>query len=222
VTAYQRAVRLWRTIGDPAEELKTLQGLARAQRDSGDSAGALESLSQALKLSEGEQRQATRAEILRTIATVYFRTGSAPPTLKYATEALEISRSRSDQTGVAEALLIIGDVYYQLSGEFDNAVGAYAEAYGIFEALKNRRGQGQAMLYLAQVDSDLNDFSQAFDRAQQAKRFLALPATILGQARSSALRGHILSSTGAKQEALNLFEEVKSTLAANPDSKRRS
>ena len=217
LTAYQRALRIWRTIADPAEELRTLQGLARVLRDSGDSAKALEYLSQALKLSEGEQRQVARAEILRTIATVHFRSGSAGPTLEYATQALEISRSRSDQPGVAEALIIIGDMHYQFSGQFDKAAGAYMEAYGIFETLKDRRGQAQAMLYLAQVDSDRNDFSQAFDRGKQAQALFGSVGDKLGAARSSALLGHILSCTGNKQEALNLFEEVKSTLAVNPE-----
>src|SRR5262249_33006763 len=39
----------------------------------------------------------------------------------------------------------------------------------------------------------------------------------LGKARSASLLGHILSSTGRKQEALDLFEEARSVLTQSED-----
>jgi CHAT domain-containing protein/tetratricopeptide (TPR) repeat protein len=212
---YQQALGIWRAIGDRVEEMRTLQSAGTLHRDSGNSREALEYFESALELAKAEKLEIDRAEILRAIGTVHFRNGNPSRALEYCSRALEISRSVSDQNGIAEGMVVDGDVHYQITGDFNKAADAYSQAYAIWTALHYRRGQAQSLLYLAQLDSDRNEFKQAFDRGQQARSLFEDMGDDLGRAKSSALLGHVLSSTGRKQEALDLFEESRSVLSGD-------
>ncbi len=213
------ALRLWRELGNPANEVASLSGLGLALRELGSYRDALAVTEEAWAL---QQRLSPEPEIegdlLNNIGYVHFSQGKPGPALDFYRRALERRRLLPHGRKVIETLINIASVHSD-QGRFEEALTGYREA------LELARRQEQPTR-LAKIYGNIAGVRIQQGKYQEAIRTYleALPTAVRNHDRpwqglfhlnlSSAYQrvGDSPSALDHLRQALVIFEEI-----GNPD-----
>jgi len=127
LTQYEKALALWREVGDRRGEAKALNGIGKVHDALGQKQKALEYYEIALLIAHEVGNRRGEAETLSNIGSVYDDLGEKQKALEYYQRALPALHEMGDRRGEAETLIDIGSVYDDL-GEKQKALEYYERA----------------------------------------------------------------------------------------------
>ncbi|HEY9602366.1 MAG TPA: tetratricopeptide repeat protein [Allocoleopsis sp.] len=164
---FQKALVIFRDIGDKVAQRKTLNNIAIVYDSLGQYPKAIESYQQLLVLVRDMNDKAGEGTALNNIAAIYSSQGQYPNALEFYQQALAIFRAINDTAGERTALNSIAIVHRKL-GQNAEALESYQQLLALVRAIKDRAGEGTTLNNIAVVYRELNQYPQALNFFEQA------------------------------------------------------
>jgi len=190
----QRAVDVWRSIGDPGRTAAALNDVAVCLNNLGDPAGALERYMEALPLQRSTGNRASEGNLLNNIGRAYSVLGHHQQALDYLEQALPVRVETGDRLGQAITLNNLG-LERGLLGEPDRARQYHEQALQLYRDENDVRGAANGLNNLGVDYYALREFDRARNYFEQA---LALDQTT-GDVRLEGTHLHNIGTTYADQ-----------------------
>jgi len=132
----------------------------RVEIRSGNPQGALQSLDQALRITEQSGNEEARARVLNAIGVAYMDMNQPDEALEQYQDALEIRRQLDDQRGTADTLNNIGRIQAG-TGDLDGAFESYNAALSIRREIGDRDGIGGSLIDIGNLHGDRGEWDDA-------------------------------------------------------------
>ncbi|MQA84256.1 MAG: tetratricopeptide repeat protein [Streptosporangiales bacterium] len=201
-TAHERAVTLWRDLGDRAGQARAQLELSTIRWRTGHYDEALQQAADALALSHETGNRHVEAESLDRIGLVYWHVGRYLDALQHFEQARDIYRDVGDRQGEADTLSHTGAVSWHVA-RYDEALSHAQGALELYRAVGDRRGERNA---LNNVGDMLLRSGRYADALQHYEKALAIVHDIGGPQQEAILLnnvGVVYSYTGDHQRALD-------------------
>jgi len=198
---FQKAVNLYRDLGDRRGRSNTLIGLGDIFREQGNYSDAeiyynsADSIKEAMKDNQGKAYCYTR------MGSVYELRGNYPKALEYDLVALSIFEKSGDKHGVADNLENIGAIYQKL-GDYSNAQDYYTRALGICEQMGFKTGIANCLEKSGTIYQIMGNYAKALDCYNKALFKYDALGDKLGNARILTAIGNTYAVQGNYPRAL--------------------
>jgi tetratricopeptide (TPR) repeat protein len=195
----EKALAIYRQLGDRRGEATTLNSIANFQDDQDRFADALQSYAQAFVLLQDLDDPTSAARVQQSIATeqsIITRL-SSPATQSLPKHELDAN---------ASAFLKDGDSQYQ-EGRDADALHSYQEALAAFERLRDPEGQAKALMSIAMVQGK-TQYADAQRAEQQAAALFRQQGDLVGEASTLNNMGAVEGVHGQYALALGSFEQA--------------
>jgi CHAT domain-containing protein/Tfp pilus assembly protein PilF len=181
----QRALEIWRRIGDHEWEIRTLSALAVTEGVLGDDERALQTLLTAQEIARKYRKNAkdrtAEAEMVGNIGSAYLWLGKTKKALKYYTKALEIDRETGNRVGAASLMNSIGRIYVDM-GRYHDALELHEKALAIMTEMGNLIGEASTISCIARVQWHLGEKEKSMETFRESLARSRLAGHIPGQA----------------------------------------
>lgn len=157
---FEKALPLWKTLGDAPGFYRTLGGLANVIYYQGDYATAEPLYTEVLELSRQGGKPQDIARALNNSGLVAVGRGRHSEALALFEESLQLRRTLGDRLGQGTILGNLVDVYAEL-GRYDDAWQAAEESRIIGEEFSEPLMLGYAWLHIYRLARDEGDFARA-------------------------------------------------------------
>ncbi len=167
---YQKALAIYRKIGDRVNEgaVLRLMGEAYADRaDRDDYSQALQLYQQALDVHQKIPDKKEIGKTLNDIGNVYQKQGKYPEALARYQRSLDIWQELGDKEREGEMLNNFGVVYLS-QGRYRDALKAYEQAKLIFTMLGKKKNVATALDNIGLVRTELGQYDKARENYRQA------------------------------------------------------
>lgn len=178
---YNRALEVWKTIGNKTREAMTILGTGQIYSDLGESQKAFDYFDQALGISEKARDNVGKAAILNCIGGLHYVLRNYDKALHYYTRALSINKAIHDGDGEAQVRNNIGLVHANL-GNNRKALEYYDKALRLQMAIGNKSGQGTTLNNMGLAYRGIGDNQKAVRYYNEAMSILG----VVGDKRSEA------------------------------------
>jgi len=204
----QQALALWRQLGSPAGEGRSLNSLALIHLGQVNVAQARKELEPARNLLHAAGDTEGEAYALVYLQGVYYDLGDIGKAREYAQQALELSRTDRRQAVEGSALYNLARID-KLRGDLETALKSFEENLAVVRRLGGRESEVARVLQaLGSVYFDLGDLDQALSYFQQSLEASVKLKDLELQARLKNHIGLVLYLRGDRQEALRKYGEA--------------
>jgi CHAT domain-containing protein/tetratricopeptide (TPR) repeat protein len=185
----QRAVELWRKVGDASAESRTLNKLGTVLYQSGRYEEARDAFTRAENLARAAADRRAEGEAISGAGSSSYRRGEIQTAIEQLTQALGIWKSLDDKRAEANANNNLGVFSYAI-GEWQAAIGYYLRTLDLVRALGDRKGEASALNNLGVIYDALGQPQLAMRRLEAARRLfqatgdrrsLALTLVVIGR-----------------------------------------
>ncbi|MGA9997424.1 MAG: CHAT domain-containing tetratricopeptide repeat protein, partial [Pyrinomonadaceae bacterium] len=205
IEQYERALDLWRALGDARGEGYTLCGIGRTYKALGKLPEAIQYLSQSLSRLQDIQDVSGQAFVLNEMGAAHRDLGNPMNALDYYDQALELRRSIGDQGGQAQLLNNIGQVSSNI-GRQKKAIENLELALTMWRALGDRSQEMNTLNNIANAYADMGYMTEASEKFKEVLSFCR-------ETGDCRLEPYVLNSLGIiydtwsePQEALKQYE----------------
>jgi tetratricopeptide (TPR) repeat protein/transcriptional regulator with XRE-family HTH domain len=209
VTRHATAVQAARQIGDRTGEALALTDLGDVRRITGDFAGAVRDLQEALGIYRDLGDRPGEALALANLGNTRRMAGDYPDAVRDLQEALDICRDLGDQPRRTNVLIIHGQAL-QAAGDYPAAAQDLREALDIYRDLGDRGGQASALINLGTGEWLTGDYPGAVRDLQEALGICRELGDRLGQVNALTWLGVVRRLTGDYPGAARDLEEALS------------
>jgi CHAT domain-containing protein/Flp pilus assembly protein TadD len=203
---YERALELYRDIGDQAVEIRILNSLGDTSWWLGDFPQALSYAEASLNLSRELGNASGEAEALRDIGDVYDSLGDYQEALEVYEQSLTITRELGDRAGEANTLNNIGIVYRQL-GKYPEAIAQYEASLVITRELGDRAGEAQTLNNIGIVYRLLGKYPEAIAQYEASLAITREIGDRATEAKTLNNIGIVYESLGKYPEAIDYYAQ---------------
>ena len=217
VEQYERALRIYKAIGNLQGEGRTLNHIASAQENLGRAVLARELHKQALVIVRDIGDRKAEADSLNGLAWIAHTLGQQEEALSYYEQALRIYREAGNQIGESDALNGIG-LILQIMGKKQQSFQLVEQALRLRQEIGDRGGEGRTLNNLGLIYADLEQEEQAYECYKQS--FLIRKETGDRNGEGVVLynigklyfkHGRFTPALACWLQARRIFEEVRST-----------
>lgn len=207
-TSYERALALWRSLGDAGGEAIVLANLAFVAESEGDVDGAIRL---ALGAVDGHRRVGDAVEEGRVhgqLGMLYRRAGLEDLAVAHVEQALAVHRANGARQLLGIALLTLGNLHTHRS-RFPAARRCYEEALAEFRAVGDRRGVVAALGNLGTIEKEAGWYDRALDWLSAAD---GAAVGLEGPQAHVAYLGLVLADLGRIDEGLAIVHRALAQL----------
>ena len=205
VARFQRALGLYREIGDRPGEGAALGNLGNAYGLLGEPRRAIEYYEQDLAIAREISDQRGEGAALGNLGNAHHLLGEPRRAIEHYEQDLAIARTRGDRLGEGGALGNLGNVHADL-GEPQRAIEYYKQQLAIARAIGDRLGEGGALGNLGTVYAELGDQRRAIQHHEQ---HLAIASDIgdrWGEGNALGNLANAYAALGEPQRAIEHYE----------------
>ncbi len=204
IVRLERALVLWRALGDPVGEAETQGELFDVYYDLGDTAKMQAAADQALALWRGTGRKREEGRALSQVGLAAYTAYDKPKALESYLAALSIHEAIADLYWESETLNRLG-WYYRWVGDRPKAIEYYERALPLRADANDRPGQSRVLSDLGLAHYELGDVAAAIEDFERALA-LTSPEREPGRiANILARMGMIYNGTGEYQKSTEVF-----------------
>ncbi|MCY6493851.1 CHAT domain-containing tetratricopeptide repeat protein [Leptolyngbya sp. GGD] len=156
-----------RTLRSPTIESPLLAVLGYAYASVGDTQKGKASVEQGLAIAQKLKNPYLESLALSRLSYVYINRNDYSKALQLAQQSLQIAQTLKSPPLAVDAQYHLGEIYNVL-GDYKKSREYYEQVLATFKQLNNRRGEGVALLILAQNAFNQGNPSTTIDQAQQA------------------------------------------------------
>jgi len=206
IAKWEKALNLYREIGDRSGETRTLNHIGKVYSDWGEKQKALDYYNQSLSLSReiGDRQQ--EALTLHNMGNDYSVLGEKPKALDYYNHSLALSQEIGNRQQEAYNFLSIGMIYAEL-GEKPKALDYYHYSLSLSQEIGDRRWQALTMIALGNLYSGLGEQQKALDYYSQSLPLSRAIKDRIPEAFALICAGRVYSELGEKQTALDYYNQ---------------
>ena len=205
--ALNRALEIFRAIGNRHGEAGALAELGVVRRVNGDIEGAGDALNRALEIFRATGHRDAEANALTELGRVQQLLGNLAGAGDGLARALEIFRTSGRRHGEANALTLLGLVR-RVNGDLEGAGDALRRALEIFRAIGHRHGEAYALTELGTVRRLAGDRTAAVDTHPRALEIFRAIGHRHGEAWALNHYAAALAAAGRGPEALALYRQA--------------
>ncbi|MEM9220197.1 MAG: tetratricopeptide repeat protein [Cyanobacteria bacterium P01_F01_bin.150] len=203
---FEKALVLYREVGDRQSEGRTLNGLGIIADDFGQHIQALDYYQQALAISREIGDRAGEGATLNNIGLIYDNLGDAAQALDYYQQSLESKREIGDRAGEGITLNNIGKIY-NLLGDYPQALDYYQQALEISREIGDRAGEGTILNNIGTIYNSLGDYPQSLDYYQQSLEISREIGDHAGEGVTLNNIGEIYRKFGNYSQSLDYYQQ---------------
>jgi len=207
IREYEKALELWRSLGDKYWEAATLNSIGVVHYELGQKQHSLEFYKQSLTVREllGDSRH--KASVLENIGLVYHDLREYPTALQYYKPALVIYKALDDKRGEGDVLKWIGVIHYKL-GDKSQALASFKDALPAAEAAADQPVIAELLNNLGLVYSDLNETTKALEFYNRALPLFKELRNQSAEAITLKNLGNLYRKLGESQKALTHYQQA--------------
>ncbi|MFN0102581.1 MAG: CHAT domain-containing protein [Bryobacteraceae bacterium] len=153
-------------------------------------AAAIPHLIGALEIFRGIPDRFSEGHVVQRLSRAHLAMGEMDPSIRYNREALALAKSLGDVRGEAAALRNSGAIDHARRA-WPSAIESLNESKSLFERIRNRDGEADALLALANVYFDAGDSRAALAQVEDALRLIESQRSKVA---SNRLRGSYFAS----------------------------
>ncbi|WNZ44092.1 tetratricopeptide repeat protein [Leptolyngbya boryana CZ1] len=203
---FQKALVLFREVGDRVGEGDALHAIGVASTHLNQYLEALNSYNQALVIRKELRDREGEGRTLGNIGLIYDYLTENTKALEFFSRGLAILREIGDSEGESAVLGNIGNFYYRLS-QYPKALNFYNEALIKHRESGNLKGEGNMLSAIGLTYSSLSRYPEALDSYNQALIKRRESGDLQGEGVTLNGIGLIHSYLGQNLEALKFFEQ---------------
>ncbi|MBD2459957.1 tetratricopeptide repeat protein [Oscillatoria sp. FACHB-1407] len=203
----QRALEIYRQIGNRMGEGIMLSNLGQVYDTMGQYPQALESYQQALSTHRDISNRSGESNALNGIGLVYSSLGQYPQALEFYQQALVINQHLGNRSGEATNLNNIGSVYDNL-GQYPRALEYYQQSLTISYDLGDRESEATSLNNFGLLYNNLGQSVRALDYYQQALTINRDLGDRTSEATNLNNIGAVYAALGDYSQALEQFQQV--------------
>jgi CHAT domain-containing protein/tetratricopeptide (TPR) repeat protein len=211
---YERALTLWRSLGDSTQQAITSARLGRLRFDQGRISEALERYGEALRLAAAVDRPGLEISLLNDRSSAWRLRGRPEQARADATRALELARAAGNRREATVALNNLA-LLHRLEGDPWQALGLYEQALAGWRALGGRGDEAVTLhnlaatyLFVHQLSEARATFEQALDLRRQVGDRGGEAVTLTALAKVQSLTGELEAARESLLAALALRRTV--------------
>lgn len=203
----ERAVSMWRALGDRDEEALALYQLGGIARRRGDNRKNLERYAAALEASRAAGDPQLEARLLDGIALAKIFTGDPAAASELLANSIALARGAGDAQTENEALNTLGWAE-TLLGRYQKAIDLYRRAIALGQSRGDRRSEAWPTVGLAFAYLRLGETAKALATYERALTLWESLGDRNGQIVTLEDTGFLYWSTGDPRRALELYERA--------------
>lgn len=201
-----RALQIWRELGNRRKEGLTLNIFGSIADNLGDYSQAKSSYGQALEIARECGDRLSEGKVLNNLGLIASHEGDYRLTNEYYEQSLVILKQIGYQKGEGVLLQNIGIIFAQ-TGDITNARLHFEQALAISQQVGDRYSEARLLHNLGCAAGDQSDFRAArsyFERALVMNREMGIPHSV---AQTLGNLGALLHDMGEFDQARSSFEE---------------
>ena len=206
---FDRALKIYREIGDRGGEGTTLYDLGRVYNVLGKRKEALKHFEEALRILREVGNRKGEAKTLSSIGRVYNTQGKKEEALSRYEEALSIYREIGDRGGQGILLDHLGWIFNAL-GKKEEALEYSEQALKLLREVRDREGEGKLLISLGRIYMALGKREQALKHYEEALSIHREVGDRGGEGRVLDNLGRAYMTLGKREAALKYYEEALS------------
>lgn len=210
---FEKAARIFKEIGDKANQGKSLLGAGLMKNLLGENDEALEIYLQALEIFRAAGEKSLEARALNNLGSLYDELGDKEKALEYHLQALPLRKIVNDKSGEARTLNAIGAIYLDL-GERQKALEHLEKSLTIRKGLGERLEQAITLNNIGRVYDDLGEKEKAFEYLSQSLVLRRSVGDKIGEARTLNNLGLTFDDT-EPQKSIEYFQKAIEIFTAN-------
>ncbi len=209
IPLYEKAVTLWRELGNPVGEAQAAYCAGILYRDLDDAEKARRSFVHAAQLFEQLNDRKTQAYVFNDLGLTLAQLGDSKQARHYLQQARELNRESNDPYLEAITLNNYG-LMFHFGGDLARAKQYYEEALVLFRQLEELAEQANTIGNIAGIYYAWGDPDPAFEHFEQS---LSLARILDDKEKELATLGNMATlhlATGNLKKALTLYVEILS------------
>jgi len=204
--SFERALPMWRKVGDQSGEAETLQELAGLYNNAGDNEKALKYLADALRLFQSASDRRGEALALTDTGSIQSDLGENQKALEYLSRALEIRQTLGDRASEGETVEVIAGIY-ENTEHFAQALENYNRALTLGREVGDRDLEAAVLDDIGVLYHDQDEMQKSLEYHTQALLLKRLLLDKFGEAQTLNSIGSVYSSLGEKKKAGEYFDQ---------------
>ena len=215
--SWQRALTIYREIGDRQGEANSLHGLGIAYDKLGDYRKAIENHQQSLVIKREIGDRSGVANSLGNLGIAYDKLGDYRKAIENHQQNLTIARKIGDRESEANSLGNLGTAYYNL-GDYPKAIENYQQSLTIAREIGDHFGEANSVNGLGIAYDKLGYYPKAIENYQQSLTIAREIGDHFGEANSLGNLGVAYGNLGDYPKAIDFHQQ---SLAIDQEIKDR-
>ncbi|NEQ09212.1 MAG: tetratricopeptide repeat protein [Moorea sp. SIO4E2] len=204
--SWQKALTIYREIGDRSGEAKSLGSLGNAYHALGNYPKAMENYQQSLTIARAIGDRSGEAYSLNGLGNAYYFLGDYPKAIENHQQSLTIARAIGDRSGVANSLNGLGIAYYFL-GDYPKAIEYHQQSLTIALEIGYCSGLANSLNNLHIAYQNLGDYPKAIEYLQQSLAIAREIGDRSGVANSLGNLGNTYEDLGDYPKAIEYHQQ---------------
>src|SRR5262245_49253161 len=205
IANYERALALWRELGERREEIGILQILGNQHSQLGDLQIALNYRSQALQIAQAISDSYEEANSLVGLGSLYKDSGNYQKALDSYSRARMIFASSSSKFGEALAIEAIG-VIYLLLGDPRRAIENFTQALPALSSVGDKSREVNALNNLGSAHRKLREPKKALEYQNRALAIARESGDAMSEAQTLGYKGDVYVALGRPRQAFDCYD----------------
>ncbi|MQY06556.1 AfsR/SARP family transcriptional regulator [Actinomadura macrotermitis] len=164
---HERAVRIWRDLGDEAAMMRALADLAEIAWRSGDHERALSAAGEGLEIARARRDRRATAGFLDRFGLVHWHRSEYDVATGYFERALAAYRESGERRGEAEVLDHMGIVLWH-QGRYADAIARMEAALALYESEGYLHGQQMTLHNIGRVENSIGRYEEAIGHYERS------------------------------------------------------
>ncbi|WP_293069719.1 CHAT domain-containing tetratricopeptide repeat protein [Moorena sp. SIO4A5] len=204
--SWQKALTIYREIGDQQGEANSLENLGIVYDNLGDYRKAIENYQQSLVIKREIGDRKGVANSLNNLGVAYYNLGNYPKAIEYYQQTLTIAREIGNRSGQASSLGNLGNAYLSL-GDYPKAIEYQQQSLVIKREIGDRQGVANSLNNLGLAYNNLGDYPKAIENFQQSLKIARDIGDRSGVANSLGNLGLAYQNLGDYPKAIEFHQQ---------------
>lgn len=206
IEKYEAALKLWRDVGERAEEAETLERLGVVHYYLSQYQKALEYHEQSRVLWHAMGDRAGEGRALRQIGEIYVASGEYQRALEHYDRSLALHRAAEDRQGEADVILRYGWAYWRMD-EYQKALEFFVQSLALYQTVGDRFSESGALYSVGLIYWTLGEYHKSLEAYGKALSFHRANGDRHNEMRTLDNMGLVYHALGEHQKALECYAQ---------------
>jgi len=204
--SWQRALALYRTLGDREGEAQSLNSLGLTAVRLKQYQPAIELYQQSFAISQQINSLRGQSTSLYNLAKLYDALGQYKQAIEFFQQSLVFDRALGDREGELLSLSKVGLAYFSLE-QYEQAIEFFQQTLTLSQQLGNRQGEAASLHNLSNAYKNLSQYQQSIEFSQQSLPIYQEIGNRQGELFSLGNLGIAYASLGKYRQAVTFFQQ---------------